>query len=288
VSAMLSRSAIAIAAIPGNAAPIPIPPQVPATEGLATLPGTRLWYWDTGGEGQAIVLMHPASVSSEIWLYQQPAFAAAGYRVIAYSRRGYFRSDPVPEEDPGPRSADLGNLLNFLNVERCHLVASAAGCQVALDFALSHPERLYSLTLSSGTGGVSDEDYAQTLARIRPPGFDEYPVEFRELSPAYRASNPEGTARWKAIAESAVTGRRDGQANLNRIDWAAVEQMPVPALLIGGEADLYMPPPVMREFASHFPNGELLLVPEAGHSAYWEQPEIFNRAVLDFISRHRG
>jgi 2-succinyl-6-hydroxy-2,4-cyclohexadiene-1-carboxylate synthase len=49
-----------------------------------------------------------------------------------------------------------------------------------------------------------------------------------------------------------------------------------------------MPPPVMREVASHFPNGELLLVPEAGHSTYWEQPEIFNRAVLDFISRHRG
>jgi pimeloyl-ACP methyl ester carboxylesterase len=123
---MLLRSANAIGAVPGNAAPVPVPPQVPVTEGHAALPGTRLWYWDTGGEGQAIVLLHPASVSSEIWLYQQPVFAAAGYRVIAYSRRGYFRSDPVPESDPGPRSADLGNLLNFLNVERCRTGSSSA------------------------------------------------------------------------------------------------------------------------------------------------------------------
>src|SRR5215813_12050435 len=74
--------------------PIPIPPQVAAKEALAQLPDTRLWYWDTGGSGVPIVLLHPATGSALIWGYQQPAFAKAGYRVIAYSRRGYYNSAP--------------------------------------------------------------------------------------------------------------------------------------------------------------------------------------------------
>src|SRR5437870_1096694 len=69
--------------------PVPLPEQVAAKEGIAEVPGTRLGYWDTGGEGPAILLLHPATGSALIWAYQQPVFAKAGYRVIAYSRRGH-------------------------------------------------------------------------------------------------------------------------------------------------------------------------------------------------------
>ena len=65
--------------------PVPIPEQVPAKEGMAALPDTNLGYWDTGGTGEPVVFLHPASGSALIWLYQQPVFAKAGYRVIAYS-----------------------------------------------------------------------------------------------------------------------------------------------------------------------------------------------------------
>jgi pimeloyl-ACP methyl ester carboxylesterase len=43
---------------------------------------------------------------------------------------------------------------------------------------------------------------------------------------------------------------------------------------------------MLRTFASHLQNAELVLVPEAGHSVYWEQPDLFNRTVLGFIARH--
>jgi pimeloyl-ACP methyl ester carboxylesterase len=43
---------------------------------------------------------------------------------------------------------------------------------------------------------------------------------------------------------------------------------------------------VMRLFAARIGNSEFLVVPEAGHSTYWEQPEVFNRAVLNFIGKH--
>ena len=91
-----------------------------------------------------------------IWAYQQPVFAKAGYRVIAYSRRGHHNSAPVPQDNPGTAVDDLHNLIGLLGIGKFHVVGSAAGCAVAIDYALSHPERLLSITLAGGTGGVRD------------------------------------------------------------------------------------------------------------------------------------
>ena len=151
--------------------PVPIPEQVPAKEGMADLPGTRLGYWDTGGPGEPIVLLHPASGSALVWLYQQPVFAKAGYRVIAYSRRNYYNSDLAPENNPGTASADLQNLVEFLRVDKFHLVGSAAGGSVAADYALSHPERLLSLTVSSNNLAAANGYIADTAAKIRTQGM---------------------------------------------------------------------------------------------------------------------
>ena len=57
-------------------------------------------------------------------------------------------------------------------------------------------------------------------------------------------------------------------------------------VLITGGADLYAPPPVLQLFAARIKGSEVLIVPEAGHSTYWEQPEVFNRAVLAFLGKH--
>jgi pimeloyl-ACP methyl ester carboxylesterase len=123
-------------------------------------------------------------------------------------------------------------------------------------------------------------------AGIRPPGYDQMPASFRELSPSYRAANPEGAEKWAALERRVVTANRFGQTSANRITWAAIEKMTVPVLLIGGDSDLGVAPPMLRMFARHLNNAELVLAPEAGHSVYWEQPELFNRTVLGFIARH--
>src|SRR5690349_22242147 len=104
--------------IPDPMAIVPIPQQIPAKEGLAELPGTRLGYWDTGGNGTPIVLLHPASGSALIWLYQQPAFAQAGFRVIAYSRRNAYNSDLAPADNPGIASEDLHNFVEYLGLKK--------------------------------------------------------------------------------------------------------------------------------------------------------------------------
>ncbi|HMI97441.1 MAG TPA: alpha/beta hydrolase [Micropepsaceae bacterium] len=267
--------------------PIPIPPQAPAKDGIAVLPGTRLSYWDTGGNGEAILLLHPATGSARIWSYQQPVFVKAGYRVIAYSRRGYGGSDPVPKDNPGTAAGDLHNLADMLGLNKFHLVGSAAGGGIAVDYAHSHPERLLSLVIACAVGGVEDKDYVELTARLRPKGFDEMPPTFREVSPAYRAANPAGTDAWAALERTAITGNRLGQPPANKISWASLAGVKVPTLVIGGEADLYVPPPMLRLYASHIPGAEVVTVPEAGHSLYWERPDIFNRTLLAFFAKHR-
>jgi pimeloyl-ACP methyl ester carboxylesterase len=266
--------------------PIPLPAQAPAKEGMAELQDTKLWYWDTGGDGTPIVLSHPASGSGLIWGYQQPVFAKAGYRVIGYSRRGYYNSAPYDKEKAGIGSEDLQQLAQKLGLGRFHLVASAAGGSVASDYAFSYQDRLLSLTVSSNSLGVRDGEIGKAAALIRPKEWDAMPVDFRELGPSYRAANPEGAKHWLELEHKALIGREYRQTFKNQIAQARLKELKLPTLLIPGAADLATPPSIARMIAAEIPNSEIVIAPEAGHSVYWEQPDVFNRAVLDFVGKY--
>src|SRR5204863_5120116 len=136
----------------------------------------------------------------------QPVLAKAGYRVIAYSRRGYYNSAPFERDKPGTGADDLRGLVDFLGIRKFHAVASAAGGSVAADFAFSYQDRLLSLTISSNSFGVRDGEIAKAAEFIRPEGFEQLPVEFRELGPSYRAANPEGVKAWMELEHKALIG----------------------------------------------------------------------------------
>jgi pimeloyl-ACP methyl ester carboxylesterase len=252
---------------------------------MAELPGTRLGYWDTGGNGEPVVFLHPASGSALVWLYQQPVFAKASYRVIAYSRRNYYNSDSAPEDNPGSGSEDLQNLIEFLELETFHIVSSAAGGSVAADYALSHPERLLSLTVSSNNLAATKGYIAEAATRVKLKEWDDLPRWFRELGPSYRAANPDGVAKWIELNHKSESGRGTRQKLVNVVTPEKLETLKVRTLLMTGAADMFTPPSIMRMIARHVPNNEIVIVPECGHSPYWEQPDFFNRTVLGFIGR---
>jgi pimeloyl-ACP methyl ester carboxylesterase len=219
--------------------------------------------------------------------------------VIAYDRRGFGRTVVAQATTPNAPAAatgadDLQALMDHLRIDRFHLVGTAAGGFVAIDYALSFPQRLRSLVIANSIGGLQDEDYLELGRRIRPPAFASMPPDFRELGPSYRASNPEGTKRWLEFERtSRAAGSGDNattpaptQPMRNRVTFALLETIKVPTLLLTGDADLYAPPAVLRLFAARIKGAESVVVPEAGHSTYWEQPEVFNRAILDFIRKH--
>ena len=260
-------------------------------QGPVQLPGVRMWCVDTGGAGDAIVALHAASGSSQVWEHQIPAFTRAGYRFIACDRRGYGRTvvDRVASPAPATAADDVEQLAQALGLSRFHLMGTAAGGIVALDYALSFPTRLRTLTVANSIGGVQDPDYLEMGRRLRPsPQFEALPVEFRELGPSYRAANPEGVGRWLALerASRAPGAAAPPQPMKTRITFAAIASLTVPTLLLTGDADLYTPPSVLRLFAARIKDSTATVATEAGHSAYWEQPEQFNAAVLDFLRKH--
>jgi len=248
----------------------------------AQLQGAKLWYEEKSGAGAAVVFLHAGTGCSASWRRQLDAFAAAGFRAIAFDRRGHGRS----EGPQGPAAADdLRALLDFLKIDRAHLVGTAAGAIVALDFALSFPQRVRGLVLANSHLGLKDEDYVQLQRRLRPsPQFEALPTEVRELGPSYRAANAAGAAAWAELERSSrAAGTPTLPKTLNPISFASLDTLAAPTLLLGGDADLYMPPAVLRMLKEKIRDAKAVVVPECGHSAFWEQPEAFNREVLGFI-----
>ena len=284
--ATLALGAIPLATLPAQA---PAAVESSVHEAFATVPGARIFYRDTGGSGVPVILLHAATGSSRVWDYQIPAFSKAGYRVIAFDRRGWGRTTTnSAESQAGSAADDLVALLDQLRLDRVHVAGTAAGGFVALDFALSYPQRVRSLVNANSIGGVQDADYVELGRRIRPPQFDALPPEFRELGPSYRAGNAAGTERWVELQKiSRPPGPlAPAQPLRNRITFAMLETIKAPTLLLTGDADLYAPPPLLQFFAARIKGSEVTIVPEAGHSTYWEQPELFDRAVLNFLGKH--
>jgi len=256
------------------------------SEGYAVSRGARLSYRDSGGPGVPVVFVHAATGSTAMWTHQEPAFVTAGFRFIAYDRRGHGRT--IVDEPSADATVvdDLDALVGHLGVDRFHLVGTAAGGAVCFDYAIAFPDRLLGLVVANSIGGLQDPESLELNRRLRPSPFEEMPPDFRELGPAYRAADPEGTQRWLEIARtSRVDGACPAQPAPAHLTLAALESIRVPTLLLTGDADLYAPPTLMERFAKRIPGSTFVVVPAAGHSLYWEQPDVFNRAIIEFIER---
>jgi pimeloyl-ACP methyl ester carboxylesterase len=164
-------------------------------------------------------------------------------------------------------------------------VAAASGGSTAADFAMAYPDRLFSLTVSSNTLGVRGGPIARAAASLRPKNWDDIPSEVQEVGPSYRAVNPEGLKLWVELEHKAFVGTVRGQGRREMTE-PMLAQFKMPIFLITGAADLDAPPSIMRMVQARIPNSELAIASESGHSVYWEQPDFFNKAVLDFIGKH--
>ena len=256
--------------------------------GHADLPGVRLWYTDSGGDGVPVLLLHANTGNADGWQYNIPAFVKAGYRTIAFDRRGWGRSpaDPATGPQPGTIAEDLHALIEHLKLDRFHLVGVAGGGFAAYDYVLWHPERLRSLVVAASGGAIVDEELTKLREKTTLPGFRSWPPEFREVSMGYMVNNPEGLKRWLEIHNNSQQKGAPAQPQRAPITFEKLATIRVPTLLMPGDQDIQCPPWVMRRQLAHIPHAEFIVLPEASHSINWEQPEAFNRHVLDFIRKH--
>lgn len=259
------------------------------TGAYAELPGVKLWFVDTGGSGVPVVLLHPNTGTVVVWEPQLAALSQAGYRVIAFDRRGWGKSTPDPETGPQPGSiaGDLDALVGRLKLDRFHLLGVAGGGFTALDYAAWRPERVRSLIVGGSTGALEDPEVAAFIGRIAIPEIRKQSAHYRELGPSYRGANPEGTQRWIEIDEHSRQPGVPFQPPLRTPNTLAkIAAIPTPALIIAADADLLAPPALMRLWATHMKNHEWAMIHDAGHAMAWEQPGRFNDIVLEFLRRH--
>jgi pimeloyl-ACP methyl ester carboxylesterase len=206
----------------------------------------------------------------------------AGYRVIVFDRPGWGKSMVHAGTKPISVAEDLDALADHLKLSRFHLLGTAGGGYIALDYAAWRPERLNSLVIAAIGLGLSAAEEAITFRqRAAIPGFERQPPEVREMSPSYRGLNPEGVARWKEIEEHAMQAGAVVPPLRTPNTNAKVASITTPILVIAGDVDLTTPSGAVRLWAKHLKAYDWLLVPKPG--TWWPGAAIFNQAVLAFL-----
>lgn len=273
--------------------PLPVP--VAASEAVLKVESANLWYRDTGGSGEVVVLIHPTNLSGKCWGYQERAFAQAGYRVISYSRRGYQGSEVGVDGDSNDAVDDLRDIIDSLQLGHVHLVSSAGGGAVAVGYAARWPDdrRIASLVVACSLPYVEKSNEPGGKPKI-PAKFLEFrgmPMHLLGLGTSYRDANPEGVKEWQAM--NAQLAGKDGRAGTRRQSNGAIsslkefEQIKAPTLYLAGSADLFCTPVLMQSFAEHTPISDIKVMNGVGHTGFWEAPNTFNARVTEHISRFK-
>jgi pimeloyl-ACP methyl ester carboxylesterase len=254
------------------------------------LPGVRLAYRDTGGAGVPLVLLHANTGTSASWVSQYGPFAAAGFRVIAFDRRGW--GDSLPDAATGPQpgsiAEDLAALVQHLALPRFHLLGIAGGGFAALDYAAWRPETLRSLIVAASSGAFVDPEMEEMVRNISVPtveAFRALPEVLREIGPSFRALHPDRVAAWAHEQERARQPGAPAQPMRTPNTLPKIATIRLPMLAITAGADLLAPPALMRRWLRETPQAEVVDIPEVGHSVTMEAPEAFNEAVLGFLGR---
>jgi 3-oxoadipate enol-lactonase len=257
--------------------------------------GVRL-AWGEAGDGAAVLLIHGLGYDRRGW------GPAAGllvdrFRVLTFDNRGVGESDCPP----GPYSialmaADALAVLDDAGVGRAHLVGTSLGGMVAQELAVSRPERIETLVLASTTPGgddgfpmpqrsvelfsaFADDPSKRNLRRIVENSLSARTVATRpELVDEifrYRLDNRPVLDGWLA---QAAAGRTFSSLS-------ALPELSVPTLIIHGMDDNVVDHRNAELLAREIPGAQLLLLRDAGHLCFWEEPGEFADTVRAFLDR---
>lgn len=263
---------------------------------FTTTDGVRIYY-EEHGSGEPVLLAYGIGGNAGMW---QPNVSAlsARHRLILWEPRGHARSDSP--EDPtkvtfGHWVLDLHDLLDHLGLPRAIVGGLSLGGGISTRFALRHPARVRALIVvdSSSAAGLplSVQNIvmrARSIEVALTGGMDAM-AEFAILS------NPNVSGRLKLdprAREEVFAMYRMlkpiGYANalraLLQMDYIT-ERLPeiaAPTLLVCGDEDASIGP--MRVMAEKIKHAQFVLLSPAGHFANRDQPEAFNRAVLEFLA----
>jgi pimeloyl-ACP methyl ester carboxylesterase len=265
---------------------------------MAAVGGVKLHY-EESGTGTPLVFVHEFAGDAQSWR-PQTAFFARRYRAIAFNARGYPPSE-VPE-DPAAYSQqqaadDIKGVLDHLGLAKAHVCGLSMGGLATLHFGLSYPERALSLVVAGAGYGSDDpegnrKDCEQVARRFETEGM-ETTGDFYALGPARVQLLEKDPAGWREFRDRLCAGSAKGHAltmrgvQMRRPTVYSLEarltQLEVPTLIVTGDEDEPCLEPALF-MKRRIPAAALVVLPKSGHAVNIEEPEAFNRAVLDFLT----
>ncbi len=269
---------------------------------ITTTNGVALNYTDTGGEGRPLVLVHGWPLSGESFAGNIPVFADAGYRVIAYDRRGFGKSDkPADGYDYDTLADDLKSLLDELDLDGAVLLGfSMGGGEVARYFGRHGSHRVAGAIFSGSIApalcitddnpyGAMPMDGFQGMADQARDDRDNFLEQFvgwfysteeggLQVDDDVRAKGLEIAKQSdpSAAAETILIWATDLREDCRRID--------VPTLVIHGDGDINVPMAKSSQRMPEYVKDARLHVIQGGpHGANDSHADEWNNAILDFL-----
>jgi 3-oxoadipate enol-lactonase len=237
------------------------------------------------GEGDAIVFAHGAGGNLLSW-WQQIPFFSQRYQCVTFDHRGFGHSLDV-SEGPGAASFvdDLRGLLDHLDIESAHLVAQSMGGRTMLGFAAKYQHRVKSLVMADTVGGMSVPEVMAEQRMWAATNVAAGEIGFRAVSPLFVQRKPDLANLYLQISRTNPPRHTPPGGLPAGPGPEELSNLKVPTLFFVGEDDQISPPQVIAAGAKAISGSKLLRVPEAGHSVYFEKPDIFNFEVSRFIGR---
>ncbi len=251
--------------------------------------GCCLHYWIGGKENASwVIFTHGATVDHHEWDGTLP-LVGEHYRVLTWDVRGHGLSRPAPF-DISWAVEDLQALLDALNIDQATLVGHSMGGNLGQEFVFHHPERVKSMVFLDCTWNfqklTSMEAFMLGLAK---PIFELYPIKtLVNQSLAMTATSKEAQELLRA-SMGLLTKAEFVQIMMATslcLHYEPDYKIGKPLLMMVGEKDQTGNiRKVMPIWAKTEPGCEVKVIPKAKHAANLDQPELFHKALLDFLQR---
>jgi non-heme chloroperoxidase len=262
----------------------------------------RLHIEDSGGGGRPVLLIHGWPLSAQAWAPQVDALQAAGYRVVAYDRRGFGRSDkPAAGYDYDTLADDLQRVMDQRELLDVTLVGfSMGGGEVARYIARFGESRLHSVVFAAAVtpclmqsagnpqGPLTAEQAKhnrQALALDRGAYFDAFTRHFYSAQGQLRVSEAQRGDAFALCLQSAPQAALSCMDAFGTTDFRAdLKKVCVTTLVIHGEADAIVPIEASGELTHRaVPHSQMVRVPGAPHGLNESHAQAFNDALLSFL-----
>lgn len=256
--------------------------------------GRRIYY-ERIGEGPAILFCHGAGSNAATWWQQLPVFSAH-YTCVTVDIRCFGRSAAPLAEFTWPNLVqDMLQVLDQERIERIAVVGQSLGGMIGLRLALGHAQRIAGFVACDTSLSI---DHAGMLERIRQRQIAQKAVtiEQRSLGSWFLKNEPQKAALYAQInhfnpSAHSLSAAEWGEAlaGLMRpevlLPMDTMRDVHCPTLFVVGGEDPIVPVGATYEIAELVPGSEVAVVQDAGHSAYFEKADEFNKLVLDFLVR---